>query len=110
MKAHLTAMRLVGVEQSPRRHAKLCATFQDTSGKVTRVHFGRLGCKDFIVYSRELPPAMAAQKRAAYIARHSSGREDWSRPDTPGSLSRFILWEKPTLQASIAAFKRRFKV
>ena len=103
-------MRLVGVHRSTRKHAKLCATFQDGAGKLKHVHFGRLGCSDFIGYSAQLTPPMAAQKRAAYIARHSRGGEDWTRPDTPGALSRYILWEKPTLAAAIAAFKKRFRI
>jgi hypothetical protein len=34
--------------------------------------------------------------------------EHWQRPDTPGALSRWVLWNKPTLAASVADFKRKF--
>jgi hypothetical protein len=37
-------------------------------------------------------------------------REDWTRPDTPGSLARWILWESPDLAAAVAAYRARFGV
>jgi hypothetical protein len=36
--------------------------------------------------------------------------EHWSKPDTPGALSRWILWNKKTLKASLKDFKRKFKL
>jgi hypothetical protein len=36
--------------------------------------------------------------------------ENWDKPDTPGALSRYILWNKKTLRASIRDFKKRFGV
>ena len=47
--------------------------------------------------------------KKAYIARHKKN-ENWNDALTAGSLSRFILWNKPTLNASIKDFKTRFKV
>lgn len=48
-----------------------------------------------------------AKKR--YENRHKS-RENWNDPTSRGSLSKYILWNKPSLQASIADYKRRFKL
>jgi len=36
--------------------------------------------------------------------RHKA-RENWQNPMSAGSLSRYILWNKPTLRASIADYK-----
>jgi len=35
-------------------------------------------------------------------------RENWNNPMSAGSLSRWILWNKPTLKASISDYKRKF--
>jgi hypothetical protein len=36
--------------------------------------------------------------------------EDWTDPTRAGTLSRFILWNKPTLRSSIRSYRRRFRV
>jgi hypothetical protein len=97
-------MRLVSVRRSTRPTKKLMATFDD--GRV--VHFGAAGYGDYIVWHRR-SPATARAKKAAYLARHGA-TERWSDPATPATLSRYILWGRPTLGASIRAYKRAFKV
>jgi hypothetical protein len=47
-------------------------------------------------------------RRQRYLARHGHMKEDWTDPVTAGALSRWILWNKPTLTASVADYKRRF--
>ena len=100
--------RLASVRASTRRDKKMMAVFETRDGHAKTVHFGARGCGDFPAYYK-LDPVMAAAKRRAYIARHRV-RENWADPTTPGALSRFILWEKPTATASIAAFRRRFRL
>jgi hypothetical protein len=36
--------------------------------------------------------------------------EDWTDPTRAGTLSRFVLWNKPTLRASIRSYRKRFHV
>ena len=91
------------LQRSTRRDKKYMMIFDD--GTVT--HFGGRGCGDFIQYSRR-SPALASAKRAAYIARHGA-TESWRDPMTAATLSRYILWEKPTLREALAAYKRRFR-
>jgi len=69
--------------------------------------FGAKGYKDYIQYSKE-DPELAEKKKSAYIARHQVN-EDWTDPLKAGTLSRYILWNKPTLRASIADFRKRFE-
>jgi hypothetical protein len=47
------------------------------------------------------------ERKRRYLSRHRA-RENWNDPDSPGALSRWVLWNKPTLQDSIADYKRRF--
>ena len=46
-------------------------------------------------------------RKEMYIKRHQKN-EDWNNPMTAGALSRWILWNNPTLSESIADYKRRF--
>ena len=66
------------------------------------VHFGQAGASDFTMHRDEA-------LRQAYIARHSKP-ENWNRDGvmTPGWLSRYLLWEKPTLNRAIAAASRMY--
>ena len=48
-------------------------------------------------------------RKQRYIARHSR-RENWRDPTSAGALSRWVLWNKPSLRESISDYKRRFKL
>jgi hypothetical protein len=65
------------------------------------VSFGAKGMSDFTKHKDE-------ERKSRYLARHKGMNEDWNDPLTPGALSRWILWNKPTLEASIKDFKNRF--
>ena len=64
------------------------------------VSFGAKGMEDFTIHKDE-------ERKELYLARHKKN-ENWEKPMTPGSLSRYILWNKPTLKESIADYKKRF--
>ena len=66
------------------------------------VHFGQRGADDCTIHRDEAA-------RQAYIARHGS-KENWGRSGvmTPGWLSRYLLWEKRSLPAAIAAASRMY--
>lgn len=81
------------------RGKKYTAYFDDG----TRVHFGGAGCMDFIRYWRRDGPSVALAKRKAYITRHRVN-ESWIDPKAPGTLSRIILWEYPTLEEAISKY------
>lgn len=72
------------------------------SGK--KIHFGDSRYQDFTKHKD-----MTRKKR--YILRHR-GRENWTKSgiNTPGFWSRWLLWNKPTIQASILDIERRFKI
>ena len=73
---------------------KYVAVFDDK-----RVPFGALGYSDFIESGNET-------KKSAYLARHHL--EDWNNPKTAGALSRWLLWNRRTLKASLADYTKRF--
>jgi hypothetical protein len=67
------------------------------------VKFGALGYDDFITSGGD------TRKKRNYLARHRK-REDWNDPKTPGALSRWILWNKPTLDESIEHYVKKFRM
>ena len=102
-------MWLLSVKPSTKPEKKLVATFckcekkNECKGSNHKlVHFGSKGSNTFIDSNDE-------KKKDAYIARHKVN-EDWTKPTTAGALSRFILWNKKTLTASIADLKKRFNL
>ena len=48
------------------------------------------------------------ERKQRYLDRHRA-RENWNDFMSAGSLSRWILWNRPTLRASISYYKKRFK-
>jgi len=78
------------------------AVFTLTNGRTRTVHFGAEGMSDYTLHR---DPA----RKRRYLARHAA-RENWDDPLTAGSLSRWVLWNKPTRNASIDDFKRRFRL
>jgi hypothetical protein len=65
------------------------------------VKFGAVGYSDFTIHKDE-------DRKERYLKRHKGMGEHWNQPDTPGALSRWVLWNLPTLKASIEDFKKRF--
>jgi len=91
-------MKLLTIKPSTRKGKKLMAEFGD--GRV--IHFGAAGYQDYTIHKDE-------KRKARYIARHQKN-EAWDDPQTAGSLARYILWNKPTLDASIRDYKDRFNL
>lgn len=71
-------------------------------GKDKSVRFGRVPYSDFTKHKDE-------DRKMRYISRHKA-RENWNKSGitTAGFWSRWILWNKPTITASLEDTKRRF--
>ena len=93
----------VKIFKSPKSEKKYVAVFFDKDGKkIKTTHFGQTGASDFTLHGDEA-------RKERYLDRHRA-REDWSAPTTAGALSRFILWNRKTLKASMADYGKRFKI
>ena len=93
-------MRLESIEPSSRAGKKFKAVFRLDTGRTRTVHFGAKAYDDYTTHKDKA-------RKENYIRRHEA-REDFNNPITAGALSRWILWNKPTLKASIADYVRRF--
>jgi len=78
------------------------AVFDLGDGRTKTTHFGAKGYQDFTQHHSNL-------RKMLYLARHRSN-ENWNDPTSAGALSRYLLWNKPTLSASIEDFKRKFNL
>lgn len=74
----------------------------EKNGKQYIRKFGASGMSDFTIHKDR-------ERRERYITRHKKdlGSND---PMKPGYLSMYILWNKPSLSASLADYKRRLNV
>ena len=97
--------KLVSVKPANDGKHKYIATFL-SDGKEIYKKFGAVGYMDYIQYYQQ-DKLKAKVRKQAYLMRHRS-REDWNDRTSAGALSRYILWNLPTLEASIADFRKRF--
>ena len=99
-------LKLLSIKRSPKKEKKYMATFS-REGRIKKVHFGAKGYQNYGGVGKE--KHLSKERKRRYIQRHKS-RENWSDPTTPGALSRYILWNKPSFKASLSDYKRRFKL
>ena len=95
-------MRFKTLRRSHNPEKKWDAVFEK-DGKEKVVAFGAKGYSDFTKHKN-------TTRKARYIKRHSGMGEHWDKPDTPGALSRWILWNKPSLKGSLRDFRKRFNI
>jgi hypothetical protein len=88
-------LRLSKLSSSPIKGKKYRAQFSDG----THTDFGASGYSD---YTKHKDPS----RMKRYLDRHRK-REDWNNLKSAGALSRYILWNKPSLKASVADYKKR---
>ena len=97
----------VEISRSTNPEKKLMAIFYDDEGKKLKTtHFGQRGASDYTKHGDK-------ERMERYLERHGGGfetstKEDWKDPTTAGSLSRWILWNKPGLKSSFDDYKSRF--
>lgn len=65
------------------------------------IHFGSKNGSTYIDHKNQ-------GKKINYIKRHKPN-EDWSKIN-PGSLSRFLLWEKTTLSKAVKNYEKLFNI
>ena len=93
----------VKIKPSTSSGKKMMAIFYDEAKKKVRTtHFGASGYEDYTGHQDLV-------RKQNYLARHDK-TERWNDYMTAGSLSRWILWYRPTITASIEDYMHRFKL
>jgi hypothetical protein len=87
---------------SKRDDKKYTAQFfdNDDGDIVKTTHFGQRGASDFTKHKD-------TERKNRYLARHQK-RENWNDFKSAAGLSRWILWNKPSLNASIDYYIKKF--
>ena len=92
---------LVSIKKSTRKEKKMMAVFEHCkTGRTKTTHFGAAGMSDFTKHKDK-------NRKERYLARHKPN-QNWNDPVSAGALSRWILWNKTSLQASIKDYKKKF--
>ena len=92
----------VFISKSDKPDKKMKAVFTLPNGRTKTIHFGAAGMSDYTIHKDP-------ERKQRYMARHAA-HESWNNPMTAGSLSRWVLWNKTSLAASIADFKSKFRL
>lgn len=92
----------VEIKPSKTKTHKLTAIFYEDGKKIKTTNFGAKGMSDF---TKHKDP----ERKKKYLARHKKN-ENWNSFMTAGSLSRWILWNKPTLKSSISFYVKKFNL
>ena len=90
-------MNTVIITPSKNKLKKIDATINGTKS----VSFGAKNYSDYTQHRDDV-------RQQRYIIRHRKN-EDRGDPTTAGALSRWLLWNKKTLQSSIDDMNQRFK-
>lgn len=101
-------MKLISIKPSSNKDKKLMATFERDNGRTVTTHFGQKTAMDYTKYYKQ-DKELAKEKKDAYIARHKVN-ENWNDPTSAGALSRWILWELPTIESAIKKYKNKFNL
>ncbi len=73
------------------------------NGKHKVINFGAKGMEDYTTLHKD------NKRKELYLERHRE-REDWNNPLTAGFWSRWLLWNKKSLNASLSDVRKRFKI
>ena len=96
----------VDIKKSTRDDKRYMAIFSDDSGNKSTTHFGYANKNKtgstFIDHNDE-------DKKKSWLARHKV-RGDFNNYKSASSLAKNILWNKPTLTASINDYKKKFNL
>jgi hypothetical protein len=90
-------LSLVKLVKSPNKEKKYRAIFNDGS----HTDFGAKGYSDYTIHKDY-------NRMKRYDSRHRR-REDWNNMKSRGALSKWILWNKPSLKGSIADYRKRLR-
>ena len=92
----------VVIDGSPKKDKKLRAVFSFSDGRKKTTHFGDKNYSDYTIHNDP-------ERKKRYGSRHSKG-EDWEDFTTAGALSKWILWNKPSLKKSFDHYLAMFSL
>ena len=89
-------------EANDKKHKYIVSIMNETTKRLKNIKFGAYGMDDYTIHKDE-------KRKSLYDARHRV-REDWTDPQTAGFWSKWILWNKKTIDASLKDTIKRFNL
>lgn len=89
------------ISPSPKPLKKYVATIT-YDGMIKDIYFGQADASDYTIHKDD-------ERKERYIKRHKK-RENWEDYMTAGFWSRWLLWNKKTLEESINDINERFNL
>ena len=100
------------IKHTSGKYKMTAVVFDVSTQKESRVNFGARGYNDYTIYYKNEGKEVAEKKKSAYLERHGADKagEDWNKSGrkTAGFYSRWVLWNKSTIEASVRDMKQRF--
>ena len=97
-------MVFVKITKSTQSGKKYTAIFyDDDKKKIKTTSFGATGYEDYTTHNDD-------ERKKRYLDRHKNANENWADYKSAGSLSRFLLWNKPSFTASYNDYVNKFKL
>jgi len=84
------------------KHKYIVTILNKITGREKNIKFGSFGAEDYTVHKN-------IKQKTNYEARHIV-REDWTDPTTAGFWSKWILWNKLTIDDSLKSTIKQFKL
>ena len=111
-------MKLLKILKSDKPKKKFKAVFQLDNNKEKTIYFGASGYRDFTLMndknSKFYEPDKAKREKIKqnYLTRHKKDLESANNKKGlgAGALAFFVLWNKPTIQASINDYKKIYNL
>lgn len=76
--------------------------FNNDGSYISKVRFGDIRYEDYLIHKNNV-------RKKNYINRHKK-RENWDDPFKAGFWSRWLLWNKPTIEDSINDIENKYGI
>ena len=90
----------IDIVKSNKQDKKYDAIIHKENGRTKTVSFGQAGASDMTQHKNET-------RKSNYLSRHRAN-ENWNDYETPAFYATRLLWNKPTLKASVSDTNRKF--
>ena len=94
--------KILSFGPSSQADKKYTVVLLQENGRKKTVHFGAKNMDDYTKTGD-------VEQKSRYIQRHKD-KENWNDPLTAGFWAKHILWNKTTVQASLAETKRQYNL
>jgi hypothetical protein len=98
------------VKSTDKTHKYEVTLYNEETKRNKTIKFGKSGMNDYtLLYPKD--KAEANKHKENYLKRHEA-REDWTESGlgTSGFWARHLLWNKPTIEASLKNIKSVYKL